>query len=256
MMIVEAMVRSRRGEDLDAKDAGNSITIALGYLFSKLVAAKMLLLPAYLWVWSHWALFDVDAKNPLWWLAAYVMADFMAYWTHRAEHRVAVLWANHLVHHSSKEFTFTTAIRMPWGDALYKPIILFWVPLIGIHPAMFAVIGAIILASGQLQHTTLVGKLGVFDSFLNTPSNHRVHHASNGIYLDKNFGATTVVWDRLFGTYQAELDDVEVIYGITHEIEHQTPLGITTSGPKALLAAMKARQGFRNRFAVLVGSPI
>ncbi len=254
MMITESIVRERRGRSVDSRDAGNSIALALGYLVTKLIAAKMLLLPAYMWVYDHWAIFNVDAKNPLWWIAAYLMADFMAYWVHRAEHRVAVLWANHLVHHSSKEFTFTTAIRMPVGDALYKPLVLFWVPIVGIHPAMFAVIGGIILALGQLQHTELIGRLGVFDKFMNTPSNHRVHHASNGVYLDKNFGATTVIWDRLFGTYQAELIDVAPVYGITHEIEHQTPLGITLSGPQHLVRVMKTQRGMA-RLRVLVGTP-
>jgi alkylglycerol monooxygenase len=254
MMIVESIVRECRGRSVDSRDAGNSIALALGYLVTKLIAAKVLLLPAYLWVYDHWAIFNVDAKNPLWWIAAYLMADFMAYWVHRAEHQVAVLWANHLVHHSSKEFTFTTAIRMPLGDALYKPLVLFWVPIVGIHPAMFAVIGGIILALGQLQHTELIGRLGVFDKFMNTPSNHRVHHASNSVYLDKNFGATTVIWDRLFGTYQPELTDVAPVYGITHDIEHQTPLGITLSGPQHLFRAMKAHEGM-DRVRVLVGAP-
>jgi alkylglycerol monooxygenase len=254
MMIAEAIVRERRGRSVDTRDAGNSIALALGYLVTKLIAAKVLLLPAYLWVHEHWAIFEVDPKNPLWWIAAYLMADFMAYWVHRAEHRVAVLWANHMVHHSSEEFTFTTAIRMPVGDALYKPLVLFWVPLIGIHPAMFAVIGALILALGQLQHTELIGRLGVLDKFMNTPSNHRVHHASNGVYLDKNFGATTVIWDRLFGTYQPELDDIPVVYGITHAIETQTPFGITMSGPRHLFRDIKRQQGIA-RLRVLVGSP-
>jgi alkylglycerol monooxygenase len=254
MMIAEAIVRERRGRSVDTRDAGNSIALALGYLVTKLIAAKVLLLPAYLWVHEHWAIFEVDPKNPLWWIAAYLMADFMAYWVHRAEHRVAVLWANHMVHHSSEEFTFTTAIRMPVGDALYKPLVLFWVPLIGIHPAMFAVIGALILALGQLQHTELIGRLGVLDKFMNTPSNHRVHHASNGVYLDKNFGATTVIWDRLFGTYQPELDDIPVVYGITHAIETQTPLGITMSGPRRLFRDMQRQRGI-DRLRVLVGSP-
>jgi alkylglycerol monooxygenase len=254
MMIVEAIIRERRGRSVDARDAGNSIALALGYLVTKLIAAKVLLLPAYLWVHEHWAIFEVDPKNPLWWIAVYLMADFMAYWVHRAEHRVAVLWANHMVHHSSEEFTFTTAIRMPVGDALYKPLVLFWVPLIGIHPAMFAVIGALILALGQLQHTELVGRLGVLDKFMNTPSNHRVHHGSNGVYLDKNFGATTVIWDRLFGTYQPELDDIPVVYGITHAIETQTPLGITMSGPRRLFRDMQRQRGI-DRLRVLVGSP-
>jgi sterol desaturase/sphingolipid hydroxylase (fatty acid hydroxylase superfamily) len=255
MVGIEAAVRRHRGRRFDLRDEANSAAIGVGYLALKLVGVKALTLPAYLWVWSRWRLVSVDAHNPLWWLAAWIGADFVAYWVHRAEHRVAALWASHLVHHSSKDLTFTTAVRMPWTDVFYKPLIMFWAPLFGFHPAMMAVIGMGILATGQLQHTELIGRLGVFDRFLNTPSNHRVHHASNAVYLDRNFGATTVVWDRLFRTYQPELATERPVYGITHTIDARTPLAISLSGVRSLAARVRPAVGLWAKVAVLVGRP-
>jgi sterol desaturase/sphingolipid hydroxylase (fatty acid hydroxylase superfamily) len=98
-----------------------------------------------------------------------MVGDFIYYWIHRAEHRVRVLWCTHLVHHSSQEFSFTTAVRMPWTEVLYKPLTGLWAPLLGVHPAMGEVMGAIALMIGQLQHTKLIGKLGPLDKILTTP---------------------------------------------------------------------------------------
>jgi sterol desaturase/sphingolipid hydroxylase (fatty acid hydroxylase superfamily) len=225
----ETAWRYRQKRSVDIGDSANSAVIGIGYLFLKLLGAKALMLPVYLWLYDH-RLVHIPLRSPVMWIGCWVGIDFVAYWTHRYEHKLRLLWASHLVHHSSQQYTMTTAVRMPWTEVFYKPFLAMWAPFVGFHPAVQATIGGLVLAIGQLQHTEMIGKLGVLDLFLMTPSNHRVHHASNKIYLDKNFGATSCVWDRVFGTYQAELAEVPVVYGITKPFKPRTPLATVSGG--------------------------
>jgi sterol desaturase/sphingolipid hydroxylase (fatty acid hydroxylase superfamily) len=251
---VETGLLLHRRRRIDVRDSLNSIVVGIGFLGIKMIGAKVLLLPVYLYAYQH-RIFNLNAHNPLTWVACWGVADFVAYWTHRGEHRSRGLWASHSVHHSSQQFTMTTAVRMPWTEVFYKPIIAFWAPLLGFHPAVHAVIGGLILAVGQLQHTETIGRLGIFDRFLMTPSNHRVHHASNKIYLDKNFGATSVIWDKVFGTYQVELDSVKPTYGLTHPTAATTPFGVATEGVRDLLTQMKQVASTRGRLCLFFGRP-
>lgn len=252
---VETALLLHRRRKVDVRDSLNSIVVGFGFLGIKMIGAKALLLPLYFCVYNNHRIFNLNPRNPLTWLLCWAAADFFAYWTHRAEHRARGLWASHSVHHSSEQFTMTTAVRMPWTEVFYKPLIAFWAPLLGFHPAVSAVIGGLILAVGQLQHTETIGRLGFLDRFLMTPSNHRVHHASNSVYLDKNFGATSVVWDRVFGTYQVELESVKPVYGLTHPTSATTPFGVATEGVRDLVAQMRRVSGLGNRAQLFFGRP-
>ena len=254
MIGVEMVIDRVRRRDIDVRDSVNSMTIGLGYLGVKVIAGKALAFASFLWVYDNFRLFTLDIANPLHWLLAWAVGDFAYYWVHRAEHRIRVLWCTHLVHHSSTEFSFTTAVRMPWTEVLYKPLTGLWAPLLGVHPGMAAVMGAIALMSGQLYHTKLIGKLPFLDAFLVTPSNHRVHHASNAQYLDKNFGGTTVIWDRVFGTYARE--EVTPVYGLTHTFDARTPLAIVAGGYPQLATDLRVAGGWRERMRLCVGPPV
>ena len=155
------------------------------------------------------------------WLLALLAADFTYYWMHRFEHEIRILWAYHSVHHSSPEFNLTTALRLAWIEGAIEW--LFFVPmiLIGFSVAQTILALLFVVTYQTWIHTEKVGKLGWLDKLINTPSVHRVHHASNKHYHDKNYGGVLMVWDRLFGTYCSEQE--KVAYGIT------TPLG--TSNP-------------------------
>ncbi|HTL84964.1 MAG TPA: sterol desaturase family protein [Acidimicrobiia bacterium] len=253
MIAVEMIVDRVRRRRIDVRDSANSMAIGLGYLGVKVVAGKVLGFALFLYLYDNFRFFTLDIHNPLHWIAAWMVGDFVYYWIHRAEHRVRVLWCTHLVHHSSREFSFTTAVRMPWTEVLYKPLTGLWAPLLGVHPAMGAVMGAIALMLGQLQHTKLIGKLGPLDKILTTPSNHRVHHASNREYLDRNFGGSTMIWDRLFGTYAAE--EATPVYGLTHNLTARTPLGIVAGGYPELAQELAATPGVRNRLQLCTGRP-
>jgi sterol desaturase/sphingolipid hydroxylase (fatty acid hydroxylase superfamily) len=253
MIAVEITLDLVRRRRIDVRDSANSMSIGLGYLGVKIILGKALAFASFLYLYDHYRLFTFDIGNSLHWIAAWLVGDFVYYWIHRSEHRVRVLWCTHLVHHSSKEFSFTTAVRMPWTEVLYKPITGLWAPLLGVHPAMAAVMGAIALMIGQLQHTKLIGRLGLLDRILTTPSNHRVHHASDAQYLDKNFGGSTMMWDHLFGTYAPER--ATPTYGLTHDLEAKTPLGIVAGGYPQLVRDVRATTGARNRMRMCLGRP-
>ena len=158
------------------------------------------------------------------WLLAIIAVDFTYYWMHRIEHERRILWAVHSVHHSSQEYNLTTALRLSWLESLYEWI--FFVPLLLIGFDAIQVLAslfAVVLYQTWI-HTEKVYKLGWLDGVLNTPSVHRVHHATNAHYIDKNYGGILILWDRLFGTYQVENE--KPVYGLTTELKSSNPLTI------------------------------
>ncbi len=234
------------------KGSATSMTAGLAYLAVKGVVSKALMFGVALAVYQH-RLFTLDWTNPLVWLGIFVGRDFAYYWIHRAEHRVRVLWASHMIHHSLERFTFTSAVRLPWMESLYKPALALWVPLLGFHPVAFAAMGALVLMAGQLQHTELVRRRTPLDWVFVTPAAHRVHHGSNPEYLDKNFGSMLIVWDRLFGTYAAET--VAVRYGLTGGKRVSTPAQALTGGYPALLRGLRSQEGIAAAARYLVAAP-
>lgn len=255
MIVVEVVIRHRRRQQQNARDSINSMTIGLGYFGLGVVFGKMVAFGMYLWVFEHFRLFDLSWRTPLVWFGYWIIGDFFSYWIHRAEHRVRILWCSHQVHHSSKDFSFTTAIRMPWTEMAYKPVTGLWAPLLGFPPIMYPVMGALSLMVGQLQHTELIGKLGPLDRWLMSPSNHRVHHASNARYLDKNFGGHTIIFDRLFGTYEPESADEKPIYGLTHDVTATNALGIVVGGYGDLVRDLREAPGLTRGLAICVAAP-
>jgi sterol desaturase/sphingolipid hydroxylase (fatty acid hydroxylase superfamily) len=254
MIGVETWWRARQRVQLDHADAVNSMAIGLGYLGIGLVAGRLVAFGAYLWLFDHLRLATWSVRSPLTWVAYWFVGELASYWVHRAEHRNRLLWASHQVHHSSSDLSFTTAVRMPWTGMIYKPLTGMWAPLLGFPPIMYPVMGAISLMVGQLQHTTLIGRLGPLDRMLMTPSNHRVHHASNPAYLDRNFGGSSVIFDRMFGTHVAETDEVPV-YGLTRPAEANGPLGLVAGGFPRLWRELRATDGIRAKAALCAGPP-
>lgn len=175
-------------------------------------------------VYLHLAPMKLPAGNWMVWVFAFVLYDLCYYWYHRAGHVIGLFWASHVVHHQSEEFNLTTALRQPGtGDFLgwifYMPLALCGVPI-----PVFAVVGVAQLFYQFWPHTRLIGKMGVFDRLVQTPSNHRVHHAQNDIYLDKNYVGVFMIWDHLFGTYQDELEEEPCIYGIRGQLQSWNPV--------------------------------
>ena len=147
-------------------------------------------------------------------LCALIVQDFTGYWLHRLNHRVNLLWNRHIIHHSSEEFNLSCALRQSISQT-FKYAAIFMVPaaLLGIPASIFVILGPIHLFMQFWYHTRLINKMGFLEYFLVTPSHHRVHHAINPQYLDKNYGQIFIIWDKLFGTFQEELSSVEPVYG-------------------------------------------
>ncbi|MCA0314830.1 MAG: sterol desaturase family protein [Candidatus Melainabacteria bacterium] len=146
-------------------------------------------------------------------ILAIIFVDFLYYWEHRALHTNRLLWCLHQVHHSSPWFNFTASFRLHWLGRIITPI--FFAPAVvaGFSQDQIILFATINLIYQFFLHTEMVGKLGFLEGIINTPSAHRVHHGKNEIYLDKNFGGLFMIWDRLFGTYQAE--ETKPVYGVT-----------------------------------------
>ena len=236
----------------DVPGSVTSIASGVAYFVVKGVVSKGLMFGVALAVYEH-RLLDLDWKSPVVWLGVFLARDHFYYWLHRAEHRVRVLWASHLVHHSIERFSFTSATRLPWMESLYKPVLVLWVPLLGFHPVAQAAMGTLVLLFGQLQHTELGRRRTVLDLVFVTPSAHRVHHGSNAEYLDKNFGSMLIVWDRLFGTYAPET--VPVRYGLAGGKRVATPAQALVGGYPALVRALRAQPSLAAGTRYLVAAP-
>ena len=178
----------------------------------------------YEWTLAHAAPVRLSSSSWLTWVFAFVFYDLCYYWQHRLGHTVGLFWAVHSVHHQSEEFNLTTALRQPGTGAFTNWI--FYVPmaLCGIPTAVFLMVGVIQLFYQFWPHTRLIGRLGLLDRWIQTPSNHRVHHAQNDMYLDRNYVGVFLIWDHLFGTFQEELDSEPCIYGVRGQLRSWNPV--------------------------------
>lgn len=194
--------------------------------------------------WSWWV-----------WILAMLGDDFNFYWHHRYSHTVRVLWAAHVVHHSSRKFNLGTAIRNGWFTLVYKPLWWLWMPLLGFDPIMIATVASINTIYQFFLHTQYIPKLGVLEKILNTPALHQVHHARNIEYLDKNHGGILIIWDRLFGTYK-ELDDkVKTEFGVLSEPNSYHPMRILLHEYTSIWKDVKQAPGFKNKLKYVFYAP-
>lgn len=228
-------ISKRRNVDLESTKT--SVVSAGAFLLVKTIIGRLIMLWLSMWVYENHRLTTLNLTNPLVWLGVFLLRDAIYYWEHRAEHSVRLLWASHMVHHSPTTIGFTTAIRVPWMEAIYKPWLGLWVPFIGFHPLAFVTLDVLAATIGQLQHTTACRKRTVLDSVFVTPSAHRVHHGSNPQYIDRNFGAVLIIWDRMFGTYTPET--VTPVYGIGAKSAISTPTEALVGGYPKLFAAAR-----------------
>ncbi len=200
---------ARRRNTYRVHDALSSI--GLGML-SQLVGlfTKLLAIGVYTAAYEHVALLRLPVDSIAVWVGALLMYDLCYYWLHRAGHRVGVFWAAHVVHHQSEDYNLSTALRQTSSGALLGWIFYLPMAIIGVPPLVFGTVALIDLLYQFWVHTQQVGKLGWFDRWFCSPSNHRVHHAVNDRYLDRNYGGILIIWDRLFGTFHEEDDDETV----------------------------------------------
>ncbi len=182
----------------------------------------------YYLIGEYFALPMMDSGHWLTWLLAFVLYDFCYYWLHRLGHERAILWAAHVAHHQSEEYNLSTALRQTSTGFLLSW--LFYIPLFvaGIPAEVVVTVGSLNLIYQFWVHTEHIPKLGWYEWIFVTPSNHRVHHAQNDRYMDRNYGGVFIVWDRLFGSFQEELDDEPPIYGIRGPLRSFSPVKALT----------------------------
>jgi sterol desaturase/sphingolipid hydroxylase (fatty acid hydroxylase superfamily) len=200
-------------------------------------------------------LFDLPASA--WTIVALVLAqDFFYYWFHRASHRIRWMWASHVTHHSSERLNLSTAFRQSFTYPI-SGMWAFWLPLawLGFEPLHIVAVVAINLGFQFFVHTQAIGKLGWVEKVFNTPSHHRVHHARNPKYIDRNYAGVLIVWDKLFGTYVEEDEAVPCEYGIVGQIHSHNPVTLTFHEWGAMLRDAARAQGWRAALHQLFGPP-
>jgi sterol desaturase/sphingolipid hydroxylase (fatty acid hydroxylase superfamily) len=190
------------------------------------------------------------------WLVGFAAVEFVYYWFHRWSHTVRWLWASHAVHHTAQELTLPAAIRLGWTNLISGGWLLF-APLValGFHPVMVAAMLAGNLIYQFFLHTEAVGKLGPLEWILNTPSHHRVHHASNPAYIDKNFGGVVIIYDRMFGTFAAESAAEPPRYGLVHPLDSHNPIVIALHEWGRMLRDLRSARSLRDVASATLGRP-
>ena len=201
----------------ETRDAFTSLALGLGSLVAGILTGGFVLALS-LWAYDH-RIIDIDIgwPNALWIVPlAFVLDDFTYYWFHRTAHRVRWFWAAHVIHHSSQHYNLTTALRQTW-TGFFALSFLFSMPLffLGIPPALIFFLSGLNLIYQYWIHTEAIDRMPRwFEAVMNTPSHHRVHHATNPRYLDRNYAGVFIIWDKMFGTYEPETDAEKIQYGI------------------------------------------
>jgi sterol desaturase/sphingolipid hydroxylase (fatty acid hydroxylase superfamily) len=213
-MALEWWLARRRGVAV-YRAADTVASLSLGTI-SQLVGVltKVATLGLYTLVHSHAALWQLPVESVWVWLGALLAYDFCYYWLHRMGHQVQLLWAAHVVHHSSEDYNLGTALRQTGSGFLLGWVFYLPMAVAGVPPLVFAVVGLIDLLYQFWVHTRLVGRLGWFDRVFCSPSNHRVHHGQNDWCIDRNYGGILILWDRLFGTFADERPGEAIVYGV------------------------------------------
>lgn len=213
--------RKRRPEAYEARDTLTSLAFGLGSTIAGVLFGGMALL-VFLFVYEYRIVDFGDQWWAIWWLwpLCFIFDDLAYYWIHRAGHRIRWFWASHVNHHSSQHYNLSTALRQTWTGAFTLGFV-FKLPLVllGFHPLMIVLVGGFNLIYQFWIHTEAIDKMPRwFEAVMNTPSHHRVHHATNPLYLDRNYAGVFIIWDRLFGTFQEETSKVRIRYGIVKQL--------------------------------------
>ena len=198
---------------------------------------------------------DWEGSMVIYWMFLLIAEDFMYYWLHRIDHYCRFFWAVHVTHHSSEEFNFTVGFRSSVFQPLYRFIYFIPLALFGFKGIDIMFIYSATQIFGILAHTQTVGKLGFLEYIFVTPSHHRVHHGSNVRYLDKNMGMLFIFWDKLFGTFQPEVESDPVKYGLTENINSYHPITMVFHEWKNIAVDLKKSNSLKDKWHYVFGPP-
>jgi alkylglycerol monooxygenase len=226
LIAIEMIVAKIKNKDvIKIMDTVSSLSSGITNVLKKVLGLTIYIF-TYDFLLQHLAVFNFKS-TVLQYIIGFFAIDFYVYWNHRWRHRYNVLWNNHVIHHSSEEYNLPVALRQTIGD--FVDIYFFLIipaAIFGIPSEVMSVLAVVMLFGGFWYHTQLIGKLGFLEKIIVTPSHHRIHHAINPIYIDRNFGGILIIWDKLFGTFQEELSEEKPIYGITRQVSSWNPVKI------------------------------
>jgi sterol desaturase/sphingolipid hydroxylase (fatty acid hydroxylase superfamily) len=255
-VIFEGIVIFKKKPDTyNLKDTFSSLAMGIGNIFVNLLS-KLLVVLVFTFIYENYRIATIPF---IWWAWILILAadDFCYYWAHRIGHESRFFWASHIVHHSSQKYNLSTALRQTWTGGFFSFIFYIALPFLGFHPLMIFTQMSISLIYQYWIHTELIDKMpNWFETVFNTPSHHRVHHGSNPLYLDRNHAGIFIIWDKLFGTFQPELKEEKVIYGLTSNIETYNPIKIAFHEWIAIFKdAFSAKTSILNKLKYFIKPP-
>ncbi len=205
---------------------------------------------SYDWLVKHFAVIHIQSSVWLYVIAFFVL-DFAGYWVHRIAHEYNLFWNNHIIHHSSEEFNLACALRQSISSII-KIFAIFLLPaaLLGVPVSVIAIVAPLHLFAQFWYHTRHINKMGFLEKIIVTPSHHRVHHAINPEYIDKNYSQIFIFWDKLFGTFQEELPDIPPVYGITRPVQTWNPIKINFQHLWLLIKDAWRTKSIRDKFRI------
>lgn len=253
-LVAEAYLRRREGKRaVSGEGWANFILFPLGPLAEGIFLNALLIAGLY----QFYALTPLRVPVTLWTLPIYfIVGEFAQYWFHRAGHEVRLLWADHSIHHSAQTYDFTVNLRHTPFSTVYR--FLTWAPLalLGFEPLVLVVFAMTTPAFQSLCHTERLGRFHPwFEWLFVSPSNHAVHHASNPLYIDRNYGGLLNIWDHVFGTYQRLEEHTPPVYGITRQVDSNNPVKILLHEFRHLSRDFRGAPGWRQKLGVLFGKP-
>jgi sterol desaturase/sphingolipid hydroxylase (fatty acid hydroxylase superfamily) len=245
---------SHHDDHHDARETVATLGVALGHFIAQVLTGGLVAV-CFLFAYQY-RVFEIP-MTVLWaWFALFFAVEFCYYWFHRASHRVRWLWATHAVHHSATHFNLSAAIRLGWTGQLTGAFV-FFLPLaiIGFHPIAIGAMMALGLMYQFFLHAAVPYSLGPLEYVLNTPTHHRVHHASNSGCLDKNYGSTLIIFDRLFGTFAKAPVDEKLRYGLKNRDASHNPVWIALGEWVWLFRDVRNARGSKTRIRMIFGPP-
>lgn len=255
-MLVEWYIGKKENPELyQTKDM--LVSISMG-IFSGIVEffPKVLAFLAFFYLHEISPLKNTIDRQWWAWILLFFFDDFAYYWFHRLNHEVRLFWAGHVPHHSSVKYNYGTALRQGVGERIHKFIFWLWIPLLGFDALMIFMMMGLNLVYQFFVHTDLVYKLPLwFERIFNTPSHHRVHHASNTRYLDRNHAGVLIIWDKIFGTFSEETEKEKPVYGLTTNIETYNPFQVATHEYSAILKDVMRAKSWKDKLKYIFYSP-
>lgn len=226
LIFIEMIVAKYKNKAIiNSMDTVSSLSSGITNVLKQVLGITVYVI-TYDFLLEHFAFFKLESAV-LQYLVGFISIDFYAYWSHRWAHKYNVLWNRHLIHHSSEEYNLPVALRQTISDFVQVyTFLLIPAAFFGIPTDVLTILGVVMLFGGFWYHTQLIGKMGFLENIIVTPSHHRIHHAINPEYIDKNFGGILIIWDRLFGTFQEELPNVKTVYGLTRPVNTWNPIKI------------------------------